>query len=403
MARPINLLTARFVNTTKKVGLHSDGGGLYLEVDERGGRRWTFIWRVGTKRRQMGLGGHLTTDLAEARRIADAARKQIANGLDPILERKAARGSQRTFGQAADDLLEALKPEWRNDKHAYQWTHSLKTIAKPIRSKAVDSITTDDVLEVLRPIWLTTNETASRTRGRIERVLDAEKAQGNRKGENPARWKGHLALLLPKRQKMAKGHHPAMPFDEIGDFIPLLRARPAASARALEFLILTAARTNEVLGAMRSEFDLTKKTWTVPGERMKLGLDHRVALSKRAIEVLQIVFADIPDPDGLVFADADGKKLSGAAMSTLFRTRMGYPQFSVHGFRSTFRDWAGEATSFPEAVAEAALSHLVGTEVERAYKRGDVLEKRRKLMEAWAGYCDRPRAATVASFERVSA
>lgn len=400
MARPINLLSARFVTTTKIAGLHSDGGGLYLEVDATGGKRWTFIWRVGKTRRQMGLGGLLVTDLAEARRMADIARKQIAKGLDPIAERKAARASGRTFGEAADDLLEALKPGWRNPKHAYQWEYSLTTLAAPIRPLAVAAITTQDILDLLKPLWTSINETASRTRGRIERVLDAEKAAGNRTGENPARWKGHLSVLLPKRQKLAKGHHPAMPFEQIGDFIPLLRARPALSARALEFTILTASRTNEVLGAMRSEFDMAKKVWTVPGDRMKLGIDHRVPLSKRAVDLLEEVFADMVDPAGLVFGDAKGEKLSDAAMSTLFRKRMGFAAYSVHGFRSTFRDWAGEATTFPEAVAEAALSHQVGTEVERAYKRGDVLEKRRKMMEAWAGYCDRPKASNIIPMRR---
>lgn len=395
MARPINLLSARFVATTKEAGLHADGGGLYLEVDKGGGKRWTFIWRVGPKRRQMGLGGVQVTDLAEARRMADTARRKVAKGLDPIAERRAAQAAGRTFGDAADELLETLRPEWRNSKHAYQWEYSLQTLAKPIRHLPVDAVTTADIVDLLKPLWGTINETAARTRGRIERVLDAEKAAGRRSGENPARWKGHLALLLPKRQKLAKGHHPAMPFDQIGNFMPLLRARPALSARALEFTILTASRTNEVLGARRAEFDMAKKVWTVPGERMKLGIDHRVPLSKRAVVVLESVFADMPDPDGLVFGDADGDQLSNAAMSTLFRKRMGFASFSVHGFRSTFRDWAGEATTFPESVAEAALSHQVGTEVERAYKRGDVLEKRRKLMQAWADYCDRPRLGDV--------
>ena len=400
MARGIKLLSARFVDTTKKPGLHADGGGLYLEVDKSGAKRWTFIWRAGTKRRQMGLGGLLSASLADAREAAENARKQVAKGLDPIVERKAAQAVGRTFGEAADELLAALKPQWRNAKHDYQWEYSLKVLAKPIRHIAVAEVTTTDVVDLLKPIWATTNETAVRTRGRIERVLDAEKAAGNRKAENPARWKGHLALLLPKRQKLAKGHHPAMPFEEIGDFMPQLRARPALSARALEFTILTASRTNEVLGARRSEFDMAKKVWTVPGERMKLGLDHRVPLSSRAVVLLEEVFADMIDPNGLVFGDAKGEQLSDAAMSRLLRVRMGFSAFSVHGFRSTFRDWAGEATSFPESVAEAALSHQVGSEVERAYKRGDVLEKRRKMMEAWAGYCGRPRSSTLAPFKQ---
>jgi integrase len=387
MARPINRLSSRFVQAVKTPGLHADGGGLYLEVDKTGGKRWTFIWRTGKSRRQMGLGGLLATDLVDARAMANAARRQVAKGFDPIAERRAKLAGARTFGEAADELLKSLQPEWRNDKHAYQWRYSLETIAAPLRALAIDAVDTTAILGVLQPIWNETPETAARTRGRIERVLDAEKAKGNRAGENPARWKGHLATLLPKRPKLSKQHHPAMPFEEIADFMALLRVRSAMSARALEFTILTAARTNEVLAARRLEFDLKRRVWTVPAERMKLGVDHRVALSTRAMSILESLFDDIPTADGIVFADPNGVKLSNAAMSRLLRVRMGRSDCSVHGFRSTFRDWAGETTSFPESVAEAALSHQVGTEVERAYRRGDALEKRRELMEAWAKYC----------------
>ncbi|MFI8684091.1 tyrosine-type recombinase/integrase [Brevundimonas diminuta] len=389
MARPLNILSARFVATTKKAGLHADGGGLYLEVDPSGAKRWTFIWRVGKVRRQMGLGGTLVTTLAEARDAADAARRSIAKGGDPIEARRSERGAGRTFGEVADELLESLKPEWRNAKHAYQWRYSLETIAAPLRGLSVEAVTTEDVLGVLTPIWATKNETAARTRGRIERVLDAAKAKGLRSGENPARWKGHLAVLLPKRQKLAKGHHPAMPFAQIGEFMVLLRARPALAARALEFTILTAARTNEVLGARWCEFDLAKRLWTVPGERMKHGLDHRVPLSQPAIALLKALMEDLHDPLALVFGDVEGDQLSNAAMSRLLRSRMGFSECSVHGFRSTFRDWAAETTEHADSVVEAALSHLVGNEVERAYKRGDVLEKRRRLMEDWGRWCAR--------------
>jgi len=348
----------------------------------------------------MGLGGTLVTTLAEARDAADAARRSIAKGGDPIEARRSERGAGRTFGEVADELLKSLKPEWRNAKHAYQWRHSLETIAAPLRGLSVEAVTTEDVLGVLTPIWATKNETAARTRGRIERVLDAAKAKGLRSGENPARWKGHLAVLLPKRQKLAKGHHPAMPFAQIGEFMVLLRARPALAARALEFTILTAARTNEVLGARRCEFDLAKRLWTVPGERMKHGLDHRVPLSKPAIALLKALIEDLHDPRALVFGDVEGDQLSNAAMSRLLRSRMGFSECSVHGFRSTFRDWAAETTEHADSVVEAALSHLVGSEVERAYKRGDVLEKRRRLMEDWACFCANPISGALVEMRR---
>lgn len=267
----------------------------------------------------------------------------------------------------------------------------------------MDAVTTEDVLAVLKPIWAVKPETASRTRGRIERVLDAAKAKGLRTSENPARWKGHLALLLPKRQKLYKGHHPAMPFEEVADFISQLRARPAPAARALELLILTASRTGEVIRAERSEFDLAKRVWTVPAGRMKGKVEHRVPLSDAAVEVVKTALADGDEFAKLnpqaetrwVFPGPTGAKpMSNMAMMMLLR-RMGHDAVSVHGFRSTFRDWAGECTNFAREVVEAALAHQIGNEVERAYRRGDALEKRRKLMDAWSRYVDTPRQAKV--------
>jgi integrase len=337
----------------------------------------------------MGLGPLALVDLKEARDLALAARKQVHAGLNPIEERKAARAAAAgaTFADVAAEVLAHAEAASKNDKHAAQWKLSLETHAKALREKPVSEITTEDVLEVLKPLWLETPETASRTRGRIERVLDAAKAKGLRTGENPARWRGHLALLLPARKRLTRGHHAAMPFKDVPDFMAKLKERPAPAARALELTILTAARTGEMIGATWGEFDLVGKVWTVPPARMKAGQEHRVALSDRAVEVLKgLADEKHRRPQTLVFpGERPGTTMSNMAMAMLMR-RMGEKVFTVHGFRSSFRDWAGETTAFPREVVEAALAHTVGNAVERAYRRGDALEKRRKLMDAWAGY-----------------
>ncbi|WP_332657316.1 tyrosine-type recombinase/integrase [Brevundimonas sp.] len=402
MARQNNRLTHRFVTMTKAVGLHADGMGLYLEVDKSGGKRWTFLFQWRGSRKQMGLGGLSVVSLAEAREAADEARKAVARGVNPIEAKKAAQAEGTTFGDVADALLTSLTPGWRNPKHVYQWKRALEIQAAPLRPLPVEDVTTEDVLEVLKPLWSTTPETASRLRGRIERVLDAAKAKGLRKGENPARWKGHLALLLPKRQKLTQGHHPAMPFDHMPAFMARLRARPALSARALEFTILTVARTSEAIFARAPEFDLRNKVWTVPGDRMKMKVEHRVPLCDRAVALVEELLADQPEGSDFVFAKIDGEPLSTAAMSTLLE-RMGDDDFSVHGFRSTFRDWAGESTAFQDSVVEAALAHRIGNETERAYRRGDAFQKRIKLMAAWAGYCARNPSADVVPMRRLTA
>lgn len=399
MARPSNLLTHRFVTTTKEPGLHADGGGLYLEVDKSGvGRRWTFIFQWRGSRKQMGLGGLAVTSLAEAREAAEEARRQVAKGINPIEAKKAAMVEGLTFGEVADDLLKALAPEWKNAKHAYQWKQSLTVEAAALRPLAVDAVSTEDVLDVLKPIWSVKPETASRTRGRIERVLDAAKAKGLRKGENPARWKGHLSLLLPKRQRLTQGHHPAMPYDAAPDFMARLRARPALAARALEFTILTASRTSEAIFARPAEVDLVHKVWNVPAERMKMKVPHRVPLCDRAVQIVTELMDEMPGAD-FIFAKADGEALSTAAMSALLE-RMGDDAYSVHGFRSTFRDWAGECTAFSDSVAEAALAHKLGDDVQVAYRRGTAFQKRIKLMDAWAGFLARPKSATVVEMRR---
>ena len=351
------------------------------------------MWVRDGKRREMGLGpaNKDGVSLANARDAAATARDVLSKGGDPIAARDAARAAPvevPTFGEVADAYVKSLKPQWRNEKHQAQWAMTLKVYAKPLRGVRVNRIDTTAVLEVLQPIWLTKPETASRLRGRIERVLDAAKAKGQRTGENPARWRGHLDHLLPRRPKLSRGHHTAMPYADVPEFVGELRKRDAVTAYALEFLILTATRSGEVRGATWREIDLDAKVWTIPAERMKAGRDHRVPLSARSITLLETVkaLAVGARPERLpVFPgpSASGMLSENAFAALLARMKV---EVTPHGFRSSFRDWAGEVSTFPREVAEAALAHLVGDAVERAYRRGDALEKRRKLMEAWAGY-----------------
>ncbi|UHC19447.1 tyrosine-type recombinase/integrase [Methylobacterium currus] len=389
MAREIDKLSARAVATQTKPGRHSDGGGLYLIVDPSGAKRWLFIYRRDGKQKEMGLGGLLSVSLAETRRRRNDARKLLAAGLDPIAEKRRAEradGEVVTFGACADELIAELSKGSRNERHAVQWGTTLKTYAAQLRPKPIDAIGTDDVLSVLQPIWTTKSETASRVRGRIERVLDAARARGLRTGENPARWRGHLDQLLSKRRKLTRGHHAALPFAEVPAFIADLRKRRASSALALEFTILTAARIGEVLGCRWGEIDRERKIWTVPKDRMKAGREHRVPLSDRTLEILAA--AETVRRGEFVFAShrAD-RPLSNMVFDALL-TRMGV-KATTHGFRSSFRDWAGEMTAFPREVAEAALAHAVGDATELAYRRGDALEKRRTLMNAWADFLEK--------------
>jgi integrase len=377
-------LTARKVQTAKP-GKYSDGGNLYLIVADTGTRKWVlrFTWRGRAK--EMGVGSATSVPLADARERAAEARHKIARGLNPIDARKR-DGGIPTFGQMADEVLKALSPGFRNDKHKAQWKSTLETYAAPLRGRPVDAITTDDVLAVLKPIWLEKAETASRVRGRIEKVLDAAKAKGFRDGENPARWRGHLDHLLPRRSKLARPHHPAMPYEVAPEFIRNLREREGTAALALEFCILTAARSGEVLGLRWSEIDFDRAVWTVPPARMKAGREHRVPLSGRAVAILRGLTAS--NQGEFAFAGRRlNKPLSGMAMDMILR-RMNVTDATVHGFRSSFRDWAGNVSTFPREVIETALSHVVGDQAEQAYRRSDALEKRRQLMEAWASYCE---------------
>ncbi len=386
MARAVNKLTALGVTRAKEPGRYGDGDGLYLIVDPNGSRRWLLIFRQYGKQREMGLGSASVVSLADARRRRDDARRLVSEGRDPIAEkRKPDPGKIQavTFGAFADALVPEIVKGFRNATHRGQWHTTLTMYAAPIRSKPIASITTDDVLSIVSPIWLTKSETASRVRGRIERVLDAAKAKGLREGENPARWRGHLDHLLPKRRKLTRGHHKALPFEQVPAFVASLRARSAVTASALEFTILTAARVGESLGARWDEIDRKAKVWIVPAERMKAGREHRVPLSPRALEILDAM-APLRRGD-LVFPSFKANKaMSDMALSALLKRMKA--DCTTHGFRSSFRDWTGETTSFPREIAEAALAHSVGDETERAYRRGDALEKRRVLMNAWASY-----------------
>jgi integrase len=341
------------------------------------------MWKRNGKRREMGLGSILSVTLARARELAFEKRQLVADGKDPIEVREAA--TSKTFGEVADELVASKSPGWRNEKHRAQWAMTLREYCSAMRSKHVAQISVDDVLGVLKPLWQAKPETGSRLRGRMERVLDYAKARGWRSGENPARWRGHLDAILPPRQKLTRGHHAAMPFAEVPAFMAKLRAKEGAATALLEFIVLTASRAGEARGASWDEVDLDAKVWTVPANRMKGARVHRVPLTDRVVAILAEM-AKLKRDDGLVFPGAKlGKPLSNMAPDMLLR-RMNL-DVTTHGFRSSFRDWAGEETQYPREVAEAALAHRVGDETERAYRRGDALAKRRALMEAWSIYC----------------
>ncbi|RAK52090.1 tyrosine-type recombinase/integrase [Phenylobacterium deserti] len=389
--RPINRLTDRMVRSIKQPGRHADGNGLYLQVDDSLAKRWVFVFQWEGKRKEMGLGPIDLVGLGEAREARDRARKLVFKGVNPIEERKRTKGVAPTFGELADEVVAALTS--KNPKHKDQWKMTLTEYAGSLRPLPVDAITTDHILEALKPIWNTKHETASRTRGRIERVLDAAKARGFREGENPARWKGHLALLLTRPRQAVK-HHAALPYRDLPAFMVQLRERVGISARALEFTILTAARTGETIGSTAQEFDRERRLWIVPADRMKGGREHRVPLTDAAMAVLEAMNVWDLKPGAFLFPGAKaGKPISNMSMDKVLRTME--LDVTVHGFRSAFKDWAEDTTNFPSGIIEAALAHLVGDETERAYRRGDALEKRRALMEAWAGYCAKPTAQVV--------
>jgi integrase len=395
-------LTALKVGKLKQPGMYADGGGLYLRVTKDGAKNWVYRYMLDRKPHWMGLGPVALYGLAEARGKALDARRLRHEGIDPIDTRRAERTRKRleaakamTFKQCAEAYIKAHRAGWKNTKHAAQWESTLRTYADPvIGTLPVQAVDTGLVLKVLEPIWTTKPETAGRVRGRIESVLDWAKVRGYRDAENPARWRGHLDHLLPARSKVRKvEHHAALPFGELPAFLATLREREGIAARALEFTILTAARTGETLGANWAEIDLLDKTWTIPAERMKAGKEHRIPLSARALGILKEMQAHHAGPDSSVFPGAKaGRPLSNMAMLVLLR-RMKRADITAHGFRSTFRDWAAERTTFQNHVVEMALAHTVADKVEAAYRRGDLLQKRRPLMDAWAAYCAKPAAS----------
>lgn len=391
-------LTALQVKKMTKPGHHGDGGGLYLRVGD-GRKSWMFRYKVAGKTTWLGLGPESDYTLAEAREAARQCRRQLREGIDPLEARRAAKATTQeaeglTFQVMAEKYIKAHEAEWRNAKHAAQWAATLTAYAYPIMgNKPVHSIDVADVLEALEPIWTEKPETASRVRGRIEAVLDYAAARKLRSSENPARWRGHLDHLLPARAKVARvEHHAAIPYADLPALMVKLSASRGMAAMCLRFDILTAARSGEARGATWGEIDVESATWTIPGNRMKAGREHRVPLSAPALAILREVAQLGTDPAQLVFPGAvKGKPLSDVALNKALATAGG-GAFTVHGMRSTFRDWCAERTTYPREVAEAALAHTNKDKVEAAYLRGDHFEQRRRLMDDWAAYATTPAA-----------
>lgn len=381
-------------------GYYADGGGLWLQVTKAGSRSWVFRYQRDKRRHEMGLGALTAVTLSGARAAAAELRKVLASGGDPLAQRREQQAAERleraramTFADAAEQYIEAHRSSWRNPKHAEQWTSTIRDHANPVfGSLPVADIDTALVRKCLAAIWTSRHETALRLRGRIETILDWATVAGLRQGENPARWKGHLEHLLPKISRAARiVHHPALPYQEAGVFMEQLRARPGVAARAVEFTVLTAARSGEVRGATWGEFDLAAGVWVVPASRMKGAREHRVPLSSRALELLRA--QKKASPEGFVFPGArNGRPLSDMGLTAVLR-RMGRGDITVHGFRSAFRDWGAEQTAYPAEMLEMALAHAISNKVEAAYRRGDLFEKRRRLMQDWSDFCDRKQVA----------
>jgi len=398
MARATGRLTALKVEKAKERGMYADGGGLYLRVTPEGTKNWVLRYMLDRKPHWMGLGPFPLYSLQEARARALDARRKRHEGIDPIEARRAERARQRldaaraiTFKQCAESYIAARRAGWHSEKHASQWAATLSTYAYPIiGALPVQTLDTALAVNVLEPIWTAKPETAVRLRGRLESILDFAKVRGYRDGENPARWRGHLDKLLPARSKVRKVEHlAALPYAKLPFFLASLRTREAIAARGLEFLILTAARTGEVIGARWKEIDLLDKVWTLPASRMKAHREHRVPLTPRLVAILSEMRADRNDDadDSFVFpGPKPGRPLSNMAFLMLMR-RMGYGALTAHGFRATFKTWASERTSYQNEIVEAALAHVIGDKVEQAYRRTDMFEKRRRLMQQWATFC----------------
>ncbi|HEY0220392.1 MAG TPA: integrase arm-type DNA-binding domain-containing protein, partial [Afipia sp.] len=367
-----------------KPGIHSDGDGLFIRVHKTGSRNWVFIFKRDGKRTELGLGGFgrgtAPVNLALAREKADAVRQQLARGENP----RAVEVAPVTFAEAMEALILVREKEWRNAKHADQWRMTLRTYAKPLHPMAVGTVTVDDVVRTLTPHWAARPETADRLRSRIAAVLDYAKARGLREGDNPARWRGLLENLLPARQKLSRGHHAAIDYNELPATVARLRRATGTSARAVEFAALTASRSGETRGAVWSEIDLKAALWIVPAERMKASVEHRVPLSARAVAILKA--QKKTSINKLVFGGGvEGRPISDTAMTKALRAAAGDEAVTLHGLRSSFRDWAGDCTTHPRDICEAALAHVVQG-VEAAYRRSDALAKRKVLMDDWADY-----------------
>ncbi|PRA55515.1 integrase [Ochrobactrum sp. MYb68] len=378
MAR--NKLSETRIRTLIKPGVYSDGDGLYLRVFKGGSKSWIFIYKRQGKRTELGLGGYgqgtAPVSLSLAREKAEAIRQRLARGEE--------LDSKKTFLDVMDDVLDVKQASFRNEKHKAQWSMTLNKYAEPLHKMSIADITRDDVLAVLKPIWTTIPETADRTRQRIAAVIDHAKARGLFVGDNPADWRGGLKELLPARQKLTRGHHAAVGYKALPDVISTLRQAVSVSARAVEFVALTAARSNEARSMMWDEIDFEEKLWTVPAARMKAAKEHEVPLSARAIEILQTQRQCATSE--LVFeGEKAGKPISDTAMVKVFRSS-GAGDATLHGLRSSFRDWAGDETTYPRDVAEAALAHVVRDKTEAAYRRGSALAKRREMMQEWAEY-----------------
>jgi len=393
MARGINKLTALAVQRNQTPGYHGDGGGLWLKVTSTGSKSWIFRYTRNGITKDMGLGPVITVSLAEARQKALACRKLLMDCRDPLEERRNQQlqvrlhsSKMRTFSECAIAYIEAHRSGWKNEKHAKQWHSTLETYAFPVAgSLPVSSIDTGAILNILEPIWHTKTETASRVRGRMEAILDWAKVRGYRQGDNPAHWKGHLDKLLPVPSKVQKvKHHAALPYAELGSFMSELQQCDGLAARALEFGILTVARSGEIRNATWEEIDFHNKLWILPASRMKAGKEHRVPLCDKAIDLLNALprFAG----SDLVFPSQSNRPLSDMALTAVLR-RMKRIGLTQHGFRSTFRDWAGETTPYPREVIEHALAHQLKDKAEAAYQRGDLLAKRSALMADWEKFC----------------
>lgn len=389
----IHKLSPRKVATAEP-GKHEDGGGLRLVVSEGGAKKWVLRFTLRSKRREMGLGSFPDTGLAEARRKAENYRKLAKEGTDPIHARELETQQQATptFTNCAARYIQSHRRSWRNAKHSRQWVSTLKTYATPVIGELpVDEIDTHQILNILSPIWVTKTETAKRVQGRIENVLDFASAHKYRDEANPARWRGHLDKLLPKPSKVQKvAHHPAMPYEQVAAFMGAMQDYKSMSSKALQLLILTATRTSEVLNAEWHEIDLVNATWTIPAKRMKASREHRIPLSHQAL----LLISNLPNVkvNSFVFPGMKpGRPLSNMSLLQFMRG-LGYGpsgdkgNYVPHGFRSSFRDWTGEVTSYPRDVAEMALAHTIENKVEAAYRRGDLFDKRRAMMQDWADY-----------------